>query len=139
MPVARPIMLIMLMAKTETSKARPSTAVRATAAVMATRLSTMGRPAATTAPKTMRRMRSAIGTPMPSPRVRSLSAVWLKSLWMLAVPVISASNPPRPSAACTISCTASMFFSAWTRSPAMTMGRIVVWPSAEARALPPPS
>ena len=73
----------------------------------------------------------AIGTPMPSPLRRSVCAVWLKSLLMLAVPVTSVSNPPLPSAAWTIACTLSMFFSAWVRSPAMTTGMMAVWPSAE--------
>ena len=43
-------------------------------------------------------MMSAIGMPMSSPRRRSVSAVWLKSLLMLAAPVTSVSNPPLPSA-----------------------------------------
>ena len=138
MPVARPIMLTMLMAKMDMSKAWPRSAVNATAAVMATRLSTIGRPAATTAPNTISRMMSAIGTPMPSPLRRSRSAVSLKSLLMLAVPVTSASRPPRPSAAWTTSCTLSMFSSARARSPAMTMGRMVVRPSAEISVSSPP-
>ena len=71
MPVARPIMLTMLMANTETSKVCPTSAVSATANVMAMRLRKMGRPAATTAPNTISRMMSAMGTPMPSPLRRS--------------------------------------------------------------------
>ena len=46
-------MVSMLRANTETSKVWPTSAVSATASVMAMRLSTSGRPAATTAPKTM--------------------------------------------------------------------------------------
>ena len=69
--------------------------------------------AATSVPKTSSRMMSAIGTPMPSPCRRSLSAVWLKSLEMLAVPVdqrLEAVACRSPS--CTTACTLSMFFSA---------------------------
>ena len=60
-------MLIMLMANIDTLKVCPTSAVRPTAKVIAIRPSKMGRPAATTAPKTMSRMMRAIGTPMPSP------------------------------------------------------------------------
>ena len=138
MPVARPIMLTMLMANTETSNVWPTSAVRPTAMVMAIRLRRIGSPAAITAPNTISRMTSAMGTPMPSPFCRSDSAVWLKSLLMLAAPVTSVSNPPLPSALCTTSWTLSMFFSAWVRSPAMTTGMIAVWPSAEMSVLSPP-
>ncbi len=138
MPVARPIMLIMLMANTETLNVWPTRAVRPTASVMARRLSRIGRPAATTAPKTSSRMIRAMGTPMPSPLRRSVCAVWLKSLLMLAVPVMSVSNPALPSAAWTMAWTLSMFLSACVRSPAMTIGMMAVWPSAEMSDLLPP-
>ncbi len=138
MPVARPIMLTMLMANTETSNVWPTSAVRPMAMVMASRLRRMGRPAATTAPKTISRMTSAMGTPMPSPLRRSDSAVWLKSLLMLAAPVTSVSNPPLPSAAWTTAWTLSMLSSASVRPPAMTTGMIAVRPSAEIRVSSPP-
>ena len=75
---------------------------------------------------------------MPSPLRRSVCAVWLKSLLMLAAPVTSVSNPPLPSAAWTIAWTLSMLFSAWVRSPAMTTGMMAVRPSAEMSVLSPP-
>ena len=138
MPTARPIMLIMLTAKTETLKTWARTAVSATAIVMAISARTIGRPAATSVPKTSSRMTRAIGRPMLSPLLRSVVAVWLKSLLMLAVPVISDWKPFRPSAAWTIAWTLSMLSSALFRSPAMTMGMIAVWPSAEIICGTPP-
>ncbi len=80
----------MLTAKIDTSKTSPSSAVSATARVMAISARKIGRLAATAVPNTISRMMMAIGMPMPSPLRRSAVAWWLKSELMLAVPVISA-------------------------------------------------
>ena len=72
-----------------------------------------------------------MGMPMASPGCRSLSAGWLKSLLMLAVPVISVVKPWRPSASRTTACTLPMLSSASSTPPAMMSGMMAVWPSFE--------
>ena len=70
-PTARPMVVMMFVAKTDTSAISPSSAVSARAMTMAMTASKIGRPAATTVPNTTRRTISASGMPMPSPLARS--------------------------------------------------------------------
>ena len=112
MPVARPIMLTMLMANTETSNVWPTSAVRPTAMVMAIRLRRIGSPAATTAPNTISRMTSAIG----HADALALAQVGLGGVTEVAVDARGAGDqrvePALAVGVCTISWTLSMFFSA---------------------------
>ena len=89
MPTARPMLRMMLRAKTESENAVPSTAVAAAAMATAAAARASGMRAATRAPKTTTRITRAAGTPMSSPRLRSLAASWLPSKPQAATPVIT--------------------------------------------------
>ena len=93
MPTARPMVVIMFVAKTDTSAISPSNAVSASAMTMAISARKIGRPAAAIVPKTTRRTISASGMPMPSPLARSSFAAALKSWFTLAVPTTRLRKP----------------------------------------------
>ncbi len=99
MPTARPIIVMMLVAKIDTSNQTPMRMVRAVATAMATAASASGTSAATTAPKTRTRMIIAIGTPISSPRRRSEVARSCASMAHVPSPVIATAKPSRPSSA----------------------------------------
>ncbi len=98
MPMARPIMVIMLVMKNDKSMNWPTTAVIPMAKRMDASAIIRGTAAVTMAPNTSTRMIRAIPTPKISPVRRSLSAVAPKSALMLASPVTSTSKSEAPAA-----------------------------------------
>ena len=102
--------------------------------MIATTPSASGTRAATREANTMRRINSAIGTPIASPRRRSLSAISEASRSHAPVPVRTTVKPLCPSAPLTISYRRAMCSSTSPDGTAIVTGRMVVRRSAETRA-----
>ena len=121
----------MFTTKNESSNPCPTTNATPSAVTTATSATMRGMPAATAAPNTATRMRSAIGTPMPSPRRRSRSEVSVNVRPMLPCPATSASNPAGASKLSTTETSGPDVASAFPTSPASVTGISVVRRSAE--------
>ena len=99
MPTARPIIVTMLSAKTETMKPSPSSAVSASADDDGDHAEQPAGSAPRRAePNTTSRITSAIGMPITSPRRRSVSAIAAASRSQAPLPVRSTVKPSSPSA-----------------------------------------
>ena len=134
MPTARPIIITMLSANTDTMNPSPSSAVRAAPTMIATTPSASGTRAATTEPNTTTRMSSAIGMPIASPRRRSLSATSEASRSHAPVPVRTTVKPFWPSAPLTMSYRRVTCSSTSPDGTDIVTGRMAVRRSAETRA-----
>ena len=135
MPTARPIIVIHSRTKkTSSPKSVPMTATIASVMKIETTASPMGISAATTAPKSTRRMRSAIGRPMRSPCSRSVADSSACSKRLLTSPTTSTSKPSLPSASSTTWMTSSTFSSASPSVPVIWTATMALLRSVETSA-----
>ncbi len=131
MPTASPIIVITFVAYRLRSNARPMSSVEATAPRIASSDSTIGMPAAISAPNTTTSTTSAIGRPISSAFCRSFSETSMNVWFELPCPPVTTVNPATPSCSARTSMIACAFSSSWSFCAPVITGSSSVWRSCE--------